>query len=154
VAYWSSSAGPLTFGGPVNENGFVKYEDGARLEDGTTSNKILEMHPEWVNDGVIKGLYPLYTIAAGDHFRAKIGYIALFDGSCGFRSVIYQFNYGEEGTFTKLGEWTKACDYTLTSIDIDLTSMAGKTVQFNPVVLANGSSSQDWAVWVNPRIED
>jgi hypothetical protein len=153
-AYWSSGAGPLTFGGPANASGYVQYENGIRLEDGTTSNKTLTTHPQWVDDGVIKGLYPPYTIAAGDHFRAQVGYIALFDGSCGLRSVKFQLHYTADGEgWTTLGEWTKHCDYTLTSIDIDLNPIAGKTVKFNPVVLANGSASQDWAVWVNPRIE-
>jgi len=45
------------------------------------------------------------------------------------------------------------CDGTLTTVDIDLSSLAGHTVQFALVVLANGSSSQDWAVLANPRIE-
>ena len=152
-AIWASGAGPLTFGEPANAKGYVQYENGVRLEDGTTSDRILTTHPQWVDDGLIKGLYPPYTIAFEDHFRAQIGYIALRDGTCGVRSVIFQLNYSDNDGWATLGEWTKNCDYTLTSIDIDLSAITGKTVQFNPVVLTNGTASQDWAVWVNPRVE-
>ena len=36
--------------------------------------------------------------------------------------------------------------------DIDLSSLAGKNVKFLFQVSANGSSGQDWALWINPRI--
>jgi hypothetical protein len=61
-------------------------------------------------------------------------------------------NYREGGgPVTLLGEWTETCDGTLRSVDVDLTSLKGKSVEFILAVLANGSSSQDWAVWVNRK---
>ena len=51
-----------------------------------------------------------------------------------------------------LGAWEDTCDGTLKDIDVDLTSLAGKSVQFVLAVLANGSSSQDTAIWVSPRV--
>ncbi len=153
-AIWVSSAGNLTFGGPdTDSRGFVMYQNGVRLEDGSNPAKVLEMHPQWVDDGVISGLFPLSTVFAGGHFRAQLGFIARADGLCGDRSVKFQLNYRESGVLSPLGEWVKACDGSLQTIDVDLSSLAGRNVQFALVVLANGSSGQDWAVWVNPRIE-
>lgn len=153
-AQWVSGAGVLPFGGPDTDNrGFVMYRSGALLENGSRPNKVLETHPQWVNDGVISGEYPAYTVVAGEHFLAKIGFMAKNDGTCGVGDAIFQLNYLEGGTLHPLGEWHETCDGSLRSVNVNLNSLAGKTVQFVLVVMANGSSGQDWAVWVNPRIE-
>jgi len=153
TAAWISGAGNLTFGGPDTDvNGFAMYKDGQKLEDGTLPSKILETQPQVVNDGVITGRYPVYVVVSGEHFKAKIGFLAQADGSCGTGNVKFQLNYKEAGVLKPLGEWTKSCDGTLKSIDIDLTSLAGKSVEFVLGVLANGPAAQDWAVWVSPQI--
>ncbi len=159
-AQWISCGSPctggtlLTFGGPdTDPNGFVMYRNGFLLEDGSTPAKVLEMHPMWVDNGVISGLYPAYAVQAGERFRARIGFLAGSGGACGAGNVIFQVNYKEGGVLYPLGSWTKSCNGSLQAIDIDLSALAGRTVQFALVVLANGSSAQDWAVWVNPRVE-
>jgi hypothetical protein len=152
-ANWVSTAATLTFGGPdTDTNGFAMYRNSQRLEDGSAPGKVLEMHPHMVNDGMITGTYPSYTVASGERFRAKVGFLAASDGTCGTGNVKFQLNYKEAGITKPLGEWTDTCDGILKDIDVDLSSMAGKTVQFVLGVLANGTASQDWAVWVNPRV--
>jgi hypothetical protein len=111
------------------------------------------MHPQWVDNGVITGLYPAYTVVSGEHFTAKIGFLAKNDGTCGTGDAKFQLNYKESGVLKPLGEWTDTCDGTLKSIDFNLSSIAGKTVQFALAVMANGSAGQDWAVWVNPQVK-
>ena len=144
----------LTFGGPdTDANGFAMYRNGFLLEDGTTSDKILEMHPMWVDDGVISGLYPPHSIAPGGRFKAQIGFLAKSDRSCGVGDARFQLNYKEAGVLQPINQWTDTCNGTLQNVDVDLSSLAGKTVQFALVILANGSSGQDWAVWVNVGIE-
>ncbi len=155
-ANWNSGAGNLSFGGPdTDARGFVMYRSNQKLEDGTAPNKILETHPQWVDNGVITGFYPAYTVVSGEHFTAKIGFLAQSDGTCGTGNAKFQLNYKESGSSTviALGEWTDTCDGTLKSIDVNLNSIAGKTVQFALAVLANGPASQDWAVWVSPQVE-
>lgn len=153
-AVWTSGAGTLTFGGPdTDTNGFAMFKDGQKLEDGVITSKVLETHPQFVDNGVISGHYPAYTVVQGEHFTAKIGFLALSDGSCGAGNVKFQLNYREGGgAVTPLGEWTKSCDGNMKSIDVDLTPIKGKTVEFILTVLANGPSNQDWAVWVRPQI--
>ncbi|GAB4426427.1 MAG: hypothetical protein Kow002_15730 [Anaerolineales bacterium] len=159
LAEWISGGGggagtPLTFGGPDNDpNGFAMYRNGEKVEGGSTPSKILEMHPKWVDDGVISGLYPPYKVVAGEHFKATIGFLTFPDGTCGAGNAKFQLNYKEGGTLTPLGSWTESCDGSLKNIDVDLSSIAGKTVQFALAVIANGPSAQDWAVWINPRVE-
>jgi Ig-like domain from next to BRCA1 gene len=152
-AIWISGAGNLTFGGPdTDTNGFAMFKNGQKLEDGTTHTKILETHPQWVNDGVITGRFPAYTVVSGEHFTAKIGFLALSDGTCGTGNAKFQLNYREAGVLKSLNEWTESCDGTMKAVDVNLTSLAGKSVEFVLAVLANGSAGQDWAVWVAPQI--
>jgi hypothetical protein len=153
TAAWISGAGNLTFGGPdTDANGFAMYKDGQKLEDGSLPAKILETQPQSVNDGVITGRYPVYTVTSGEHFKAKIGFLAQADGTCGAGNAKFQLNYKESGVLKPLGEWTETCDGTMKSVDVDLSSLAGKSVEFVLGVLANGPASQDWAVWVSPQI--
>lgn len=153
-ANWNSGAGNLTFGGlDTDERGFAMYRNNQRLEDGTSPSKILETHPQWVNDGVITGLFPAYTVVSGEHFKAKIGFLAASDGTCGSGNVKFQLNYRESGILKNLGEWSDSCDGVLKDVDVDLTSISGKTVQFALAVLANGSAGQDWAIWVSPQVK-
>lgn len=158
-AQWISCGDPcgggtvLSFGGPdTDANGFVMYRNGALLEDGSSPTKVLETHPMWVDDGVISGLYPAYTVQPDEHFKAKIGFLAKADGTCGLGNVKFQLNYKEAGTLHPLGSWTDTCNGTLLSVDVDLSALEGHTVQFALVALANGPATQDWAVWVSPRV--
>jgi hypothetical protein len=144
----------ITFGGPdTDPNGYAMYRDGVKLENGNSPSQTFETHPMKVDNGVISGLFSNYTIQIGDHFLTRLGFRAKADGTCGTGDVQFQINYKEGGTLTPLGSFHETCDGNLTVVDLDLSSLAGHTVQFALAVQANGSSSQDWAVWVNPRIE-
>lgn len=153
-ATWISGAGNLTFGGPDSDaDGFAMHKDGQKVEGGTSPSKVLETHPQFVNDGVISGRYPAYKVVTGEHFTAQIGFLALPDGTCGTGDAKFQLNYKEDGgSVTPLGSWIETCDGTLKSVDVDLTPLAGKNVEFILAILANGSSAQDWAVWIKPQI--
>ncbi len=149
-ATWASGAGNLTFGGPdSNPGGSAMYRNNQALEDGSNPAKILEMYPQMINDGVVTGLYPAYTVVSGEHFKAKIGFLSPCPGG----SVKFQLNYKEAGVLKPLSEWTDTCDGTLKDVDFNLSSISGKTVQFALAVLANGPPTEDRAVWVSPRIE-
>ena len=154
-ANWVGSGGTVTFGGPETDvKGFAMYRDNQKLEDGSSPSKILEVSPQMVNDGSMTGLYPSYLVVPGEHFKAKIGFLALPDGTCGAGNVKFQLNYKElSGAFNSLGEWADTCDGALKEIDLNLSGIAGKSVQFVLAVLANGPATQDTAVWVNPRVE-
>jgi hypothetical protein len=153
-ATWTSGAGSLTFGGPdTNASGFVMYKDGQKVEGGAAPVKILETHPQFVDDGFISGRFPVYTVVTGERFTAQIGFLAFPDGSCGAGNAKFQLNYIEgSGPLTTLTTWTETCDGALNSVSVDLTPLAGKTVQFILAVQANGPSGQDWAVWIKPQI--
>ena len=153
AATWISGAGNLTFGVfDPDTNGIAVYKDNQKLEDGTSPNKVLETVPQQVDNGVITGRFPAYTVVAGEHFTAKIGFLAKPDGTCGTGNAKFQLNYKESGVLKPLGEWTETCDNLLKSIDVDLSSLGGKSVEFVLGILANGPATQDTAVWIAPQI--
>jgi len=153
AATWTSGAGSLTFGGADGDvKGYAAYRDGLKVEGSATPSKVLETSPQAVDNGEIRGLYSAYTIAAGEHFTANIGFLAQADGTCGTGNAKFQLNYKEAGVLKPLGEWAETCDGALRKVDVDLTSLAGKSLEFELKVLANGPAAQDWAVWIAPQI--
>ncbi|MGD8823064.1 MAG: NBR1-Ig-like domain-containing protein [Anaerolineales bacterium] len=150
-AEWRSGAGLLPCpGSDTDSEGFVIKLTAPKLENGATDDEpALELHPEWVNNGVISGRFPAIDIQEGDHFRALIG--CLYGGNA--CNVKFQITYhADGGPLQLLGQWTEIYDGNMTSIDIDLSDLAGQSVEFALVVQANGASNQDWAFWLNPQI--
>jgi hypothetical protein len=157
-ADWESGTGgapdtTLTFDGADDDaNGVAKLKDGVKLENGSTSGKVLLTYPKRQDDGFVSGTYSSYTVQDGDHFKARLGFL-LTDTSCGGGKVKFRLNYLESGTLTTMQDWVKTCNGNLIDVDVDLSSLKGRTVQFMLAVLASGDSSDDWAVWSSPRIE-
>ena len=151
-AEWVSGAGTLSCpGGTGDAEGFVVKLDNPKLENGVFAGVPgLETHPEWVNNGVITGKFPAINVKNGFRFKSEIG--CLNGGaSC---DVKFQFNYrADGGPLQSLGTWSESYDGAIQSLNIDLSSLAGSSVEFVLAVQANGASDQDWAVWINPRIE-
>lgn len=154
AAIWVSIGGGsennIPFDGPDDDpNGVAKIKRDITLENGRPSGVILVTGPKQVGDGQISGTFPEYTIERGDHFKAKLG----FPDRCGNGQVIFRFGFKEGGNTQVLQEWRKACDGTLLQVDVDLTSFAGRKVQFVLTVLADGSPENDLVVWGSARIE-
>lgn len=150
-ADWSSGAGTLPCSGTDGDSrGFVIFQEKPRLETGAVENEpALLTVPQAINDGVIRGRYPSYTVKTGDRFRTVVG--------CEYNAkncaVRFQLDYQiDNGPIQTLAYWDEKNEGGLTSVDLDLNSLAGKSVRFILTTLANGSSSGDRAQWLKPRI--
>ncbi len=160
-ADWVSSVGgsagtELAFGGADDDpNGTVKIVDRVELETGAISGKVLLMFPRRENNGAVSGLFPAYTVQKSDHLKARLGFMVPSGAdSCGSAKVKFQITYMESGGSLKLlQEWTKSCSGSLLPIDVDLSALKGKSVQFAFVVVSEGSFADDWAIWNSPRID-
>jgi hypothetical protein len=64
-------------------------------------------------------------------------------------TLSYSINGGET---QQLGRWTESYDNDITRIDIDLSFLAGKNVEFIFTTRAKGSNDAAWAFWLAPRI--
>jgi hypothetical protein len=157
-AEWKSGVGStadttLTFGGADDDpNGVASIKDSVKLENGSTSSKILLTFPKHQDNGFISGLFSPYTVQSGDHFKARLGFM-LPGAACGAGKAKFRLNYQEGTTLHTFKEWAKSCNGDLLVVDVDLSSLKGKTVQFMLAVLAGSTSTDDWAIWSSPRIE-
>ena len=91
-----------------------------------------------------------YKVGPDDYLKGQLGFLAQEDGSCGDGEVIVEIHYttdDDSGTRTRLGQWPETCNGQLTSIQYNLDDLQGESVQFYLVVLADGPSKQDWAIW-------
>jgi len=153
-ATWTTGAGVQSFpGSDGNSNGFANYQNNQKAEDGNNWSKILQTHPQWLSggssiNGLITGLFPSYTVVTGERFKARIGFLA----NCGSANVKFQLQYKDSGGITTLKEWSETCNGGMTDVDVDLSGLASKTVQFILQVQANSAADQASAVWINPQI--
>jgi hypothetical protein len=158
TAEWMSGSGsgnraPLGFGGAENDpNGAAKFMTDVPLETGANSGKLLLTVPKNEPDGLVYGIFEPFTVRRGDHFLARVGFMVP-SGACQGGEAIFQVVYREDSDINELGEWRESCNGRLTVIDIDLSELRGRTVQFGLVVRAGDSAAGDLAIWNSPRIE-
>ena len=137
---------------PGNEGakrGFVLALNSPKMEDGKSIGNGLLTHPEQTDDGYVTGKYPNFTVQNGDRFQATIGCLEKAN-DC---DVIYRLQYQiGNGSIHTLGQWRELYEGGSYAISVDLSSLRGEKVKFILSVLANGSSHEDYALWINPRI--
>jgi hypothetical protein len=150
-AEWRSGAGLLTCPGTEGDvNGFMLIPVDPVLEDGVTeSGPAILVQPQQIEDGLIRGTYPAFTVQAGDQFRTRTACLSGYP-AC---DVMFQLNYRiGGGPLQNLATWTETGDGKLSDKQISLSPLAGHVVQFVLTASANGSPSEDLALWVDPRI--
>ncbi len=145
--------------GDLNDQaGFVRaLGKDEKLENGRTYDRALETHPARYEDGYIFGTFPLslfnMQIQKGDRFKVQVGLLGeAKDGRVRFR-VIYDRDPIESGDEVELASITEVYDGKIKSLNLDLSPLAGGRGDLILRVEAEGSWSQDRAVWVDPRIE-
>lgn len=148
---WTSGAGTLPCPGTAGDsNGWVRKINEPTLETGVVDNEPgLQVHPEMVNNGWIRGTYPEISITGGVYFKAIIGCYG--SANCDVRFKLnYTIDGGAEQT---LATWLEVQDHNFNKVKVDLGGLAGKNVRFILFVEAIGSSATDEALWFGPRIE-
>jgi hypothetical protein len=101
-------------------------------------------------NGVISGRYPPIKVLTGDRFQALLGCLA----SSPRCSVTFHLKYSaDSGPIQELGSWVETFDGNRTQVDVDLSPLNGKSVEFILEVQNNGDSSDDRAFWMVPHIK-
>jgi hypothetical protein len=62
-----------------------------------------------------------------------------------------QYQIGNDPVRT-LGQWREVYEGKYNTISVDLSALSGQRVRFILTVFANGSSHEDYALWITPRI--
>ena len=153
-AAWTSAWGANVLpwnGSDGDPRGFVKWRDNPLLEDGSTPARVLETHPQWVANGHIFGDYVLpRPVQVGDRFKAQVGFLNGATGDVNFSVVVMGGSLSAPATMANMND--SATDGVLRTMDVDLSPAVGGT-NLVLVVEAGPSSGQDWAVWLDARLE-
>ena len=136
---------------PVDSRGFACWRTNVMLEDNKTYSKVLETHPEWVDNGEISGKYPTITVPANSKLIVKFGFLK---GATNSDGVVAKIFFDDSKTPVPIwGSDYKPYNGSLKSATVDLSSISGKVGSFILYVHTYKSSIQDWACWVDARIE-
>jgi len=148
-ASWYNSTTTITFGNTSTPAIGLAYSlANPQLENGSVENESgLVMKPDTA--GLVKGVFPAYTIQSGDHFMTVIGCL---HGHTGCK-VNMQLGYSiSGGATTVIATWSETYEGKVYKVDVDLSSLAGQNVNLVLTVLANGDATDDYALWLRPRI--
>lgn len=149
-AQWRSGSGVLSCPGSANDNrGFVRLLDESMICPNNKARNLLETHPQWVADGWIEGRYPIMTLGQNVKFKT-VG--AMLKGADNSNGVMMEVIVEEgDNQYRVIRKRINCSEYS--NIEADLSRWGGKKVQIILRVSAGKSSTQDWAVWVHPRLE-
>ncbi|MBN2548862.1 MAG: hypothetical protein JXB15_06880 [Anaerolineales bacterium] len=151
AAAWNSRAGSLSCQGLSQDAaGSVLLLNGANLEARRSNDLILWTRPSLQNNGWISGQYPAYVVNSNDHFLAEVGCL---NGSAGCDVTFYLDYRTSNGATGRLGAWREVYDGKTTLVDVDLTALTGRAVQFTLIVGNNGNPQTADAFWLLPRIQ-
>jgi hypothetical protein len=149
TAYWwtiiSSSVVVLPFPAATSDKGYANYQYNIKLSDGNTYTRVLQTHPQWVNNGWISGKYSGVYVPPGAKLRIKVGLIN------GAAAGNVEFRIGKFGAVSTISAVVAYAD-GVKVVEADLSAYAGQTIDFVLGANANGSSGQDWAAWAEAKI--
>jgi hypothetical protein len=149
AATWENSNGTIPCGVDGGINGSALKLNAPIMENGATEDEPgLLTVPQDKNNGFISGQYPSMVVQAGDRFRTTV--------NCQYNTkncnVFFRLNYKINGQIKTLASWQEVYEGKYYPVDLDLSSLAGQTVNFILIVDANGAQDNDQAIWLNPHI--
>jgi uncharacterized repeat protein (TIGR01451 family) len=154
AATWSSGAGTLPcYGVTGDPRGYVQNLGSPEMEDGSTGSPGLLTVPQNVTDGYITGIYPAFNVQNGDHFQALVSCENQGSGCQLNFNVNYKLDYqiggGSVQNFALVNMGNTDTPHTM---DVDLSLLAGQSVNFILTIDSTGSSTGGLAIWSAPRI--
>lgn len=149
---WYSGSGQLTCpGNDADAKGFILKVASPKLESGATDSRAgILTFPQNVQNGYIQGFYPPFKVQKGDRFQSVIG----CEGGATTCYVAFRLDYqtGSDPIKTFWGPFLERYEGKNYTVDVDLSSLAGKDVKFILTVLAAGPAAGDRAMWIAPRV--
>lgn len=151
-AIWRSATGRLSCPDvSTPTDGSVQFLISPAFENRHENEPTIWVHPNEARNGWVEGSFPAIDIQSGDSFKAWVGCLEGYE----LCDVTFYLAYTDEDnhTFT-VDRWHEVYDNQVTRIDLDLSSLAGQSVQF---ILGMEASSSDVSsaqgFWFVPRIE-
>jgi hypothetical protein len=150
-AQWFTSSGQRPCPGTQDDvNGYVLKQDNPLPETGVPSSVPgLLVSPQQGYNGYIQGVYPAFTVQNGDRFQATIGCQSGRPNCYVTYRLDYRVGSGPIHTFWIFRE---KYDGKVYQADLNLSSLAGQSVEFRLTVDTYGSPTDDHAYWIGARI--
>lgn len=150
-ASWTKSTAKISLpcsGYDQNQSMWASVLTAPPLETGRTEDeRAIWMHLDTAGSWM-QAKYPAYTVQAGDHLTVWVGCLES-NKNCNVRfSLDYSIGTGAQ---QRLGRYDEINDKLVNKLEIDLSSLAGKSVYFYLGVTNLGSSPSD-ALWFVPAI--
>lgn len=137
-------------GANQGDDGFVLVLQNPELESRHEDEPAIWMQPNHAGSGYISGVFPDYTVKDDDRFVAVIGCL---DNNPNCRVTFVLSYLKQNGNEEVLGTWDEKFEGSVRTLDIDLSSLAGKEVNFVLTVqTGNNSFNQANAFWFVPQI--
>jgi len=151
-AQWQSNAGDLACPGESDSpDGSVILQDNPRLESRNENEPALWVRPGEGKNGWITGEYPPFRIRNDDHFISEVGCLRN-SPQCELR---FELNYRTaDGNIENLDSWYETEDGETMEINLDLSDLAGETVQFILSVTDKGKFKDANGFWFMPHIHN
>jgi len=149
-AQWMSGGGFLNCPDKSPTNGTVLIVNNPRLENNTVDTRpALLTVPQNIYNGYIQSIFPPFTVQSGDHFKSIVN-CEYLQRNC---YAVFRLDYRiDNGPVLNLWSFGERYDGRYYEADVDLSSLAGKNVNFILRVDANGSPTGDRAMWVGAGI--
>lgn len=146
---WTSAAGTLPCPGTQGDNrGWVRRVNEPILENGAKENEPgLQVHPQKVNNGWIKGVYPEITLTSDAYFKAIIGCYG--STNCDVRFKLNAIVDG--GAEQTLASWDEKQDQTFRKVEVNLSEYKNRKLKIILIVEAIGTGDNT-SLWLAPRI--
>jgi len=153
-AAWSTNASYLTCPGHLEEaeGGYIEANDHTVLEGMVSAEApmLIGLPGNGYPNGLgLFGKYPPFTVYPGDLFKAVIA--CQGDAVCDLDfSLEY---YDQSGSVIPVSwKWGHQAGDGPREISVDLTPIAGQTVEFFLVLRPQEELNNQWAVWIQPHI--
>ena len=163
---WSNGTLTLPFPGEEGDKrGFACFQYDSVLEDDKVYSKVLLTHPELlflrIKDSItnqylhlssefgrIIGSFKIDNLPEGAIFKTKVGFL---EGAYQSDGVEFRVLVNKDPSYYA----ANVCYYDgdLDELSLNLAKYEGQNVEIVIQVNALNTSTHDWAVWVNPRIE-
>ena len=137
--------------------GYVGVIEDALVESDLLMNvPVLLTHPS--SNGSFYGIfgaYPPISIKEGDQFMSGLACLEGIEASgctVQFALEYYDENGAYFGYEATGWEWTESQDGVINTVQVDLSPLAGQSVQLTLVVRDEGSPAGDYAVWIGPQL--
>jgi hypothetical protein len=137
-------------GAQQGSDGFVMVLQNPDLETHQEDEPAIWMRPDHAGSGYISGIFPDFTVKDGDHFTAVIGCL---DNNSDCR-VTFTLSYlRSNGNEVQLGSWDEKFDNQARTLNIDLSNLAGDTINIVLTVdTGNQYFNQANGFWFVPQI--